>query len=254
MKARTRHVEPELGAYVLGALDEQESARVEAHLRDCASCRRARTDYQSVADGLLHSLRSVRPPASLRSRLRQRIRPGAPASVYTRPGGRPNAYAVLSVALALAVVALGVFTWQTQNSLRLIESRFESAQAASSQQAQVDSVSLALLTYPGRQVALVTGDQAYGTVLFEPHLPMAVLNAWGLPDLDKSHIFQAWLVRPDGERVSAGVFVRDEGSPFTRVLLEMPEPASQYVGLGVTVEPQGGTSTPTGTRILQADF
>ena len=118
----------------------------------------------------------------------------------------------------------------------------------------MDAVSIALLTYPGRQVALVTGEQAYGTVLFEPRLPMAVLNAWGLPALETDRIFQAWLVRPDGERVSAGLFMREEDSPFTQVLLDMPEPASHFVGLGVTIEPQSGSLAPTSPRILQADF
>ena len=67
MKARTLHVEFELGAYVLGALDAPDAARVETHLRTCGSCQRARAAYQDVADGLLSAPRPMRPPASLRS-------------------------------------------------------------------------------------------------------------------------------------------------------------------------------------------
>jgi anti-sigma-K factor RskA len=83
---------------------------------------------------------------------------------------------------------------------------------------------------------------------------MAVLNAWGLPEVGSAQVFQLWLIRPDGERVSAGLFVRDADAPFTRVLLDMSEPAKSFVGLGVTVEPLDGSPAPTGPRVLAADF
>jgi hypothetical protein len=138
--------------------------------------------------------------------------------------------------------------------LHRVESRFEAAQAALDQRAQVDSVSLALLSYPSRQVAMVTGEHAYGTMLYEPRLPMAVLNAWGLPDLEENQAFQIWLRQPDGTRVGAGLFQRDDRSPFTRVLLEMSQSASNYVEMGVTIEPNGGSPAPTGPRVLHCDL
>ena len=87
-----------------------------------------------------------------------------------------------------------------------------------------------------------------------PRLPMAVLNAWGLPEVGSAQVFQIWLVRPDGERVSAGLFVRDADAPFTRVLLDIAEPVKDFVGLGVTVEPLDGSPAPTGPKVLAADF
>jgi anti-sigma-K factor RskA len=249
MKAASRHVDQELGSYVLGALEPPETVRVEAHLQGCARCRAARDGYQEVADGLLYTLRPQAPPPGLRSQLRRRIQPARP-----RAAGRPSAYAVLSSALALAIVALAILTWQVQSSLHRVESRFEAAQAALDQRAQVDSVSLALLSYPSRQVAMVTGEHAYGTMLYEPRLPMAVLNAWGLPDLERDQVFQIWLRQPDGTRVSAGLFQRDDRSPFTRVLLEMSQSASNYVEMGVTIEPNGGSPAPTGPRVLHCDL
>ena len=255
MTARGRHVEPELGAYALGALELQEAARVDAHVRQCRRCRLSLDQYQAVAEGMLHSPRPLPPPLSVRAELRQRLLTrGTGRAGSTRPSLRTIPSPILSGLLVMAVVALSLVALQMQTSFRRVEDQVRAAQEAQEERARVDGVSLALLTYPARQVAMVSGDRAYGTFLFEPRLPMAVLNAWGLPEVGSAQVFQLWLIRPDGERVSAGLFVRDAEAPFTRVLLDMSEPIKSFVGLGVTVEPLEGSPAPTGPRVLAADF
>lgn len=255
MTASSRHVEPELGAYAVGALEPHEAARVDAHVLHCRRCRLSLDRYQAVAEGLLHAPRPLPPPASVRANLKRSLATGGTGHVRRiRPNLRAIPFAAVAGLLVLSVVALGLVAWQMQMSLRRVENRVLAAQQAQDERARVDGVSLALLTYPGRQVAMVSGERAYGTFLFEPRLPMAVLNAWGLPEVGSGQVFQIWLIRPDGARVSAGIFVRDADAPFTRVLLNMSEPVESFVGLGVTVEPQNGSAAPTGLRVLAADF
>jgi anti-sigma-K factor RskA len=255
MTGMGRHVESELGAYALGALELREAARVDAHVRQCRRCRLSLDQYQAIAEGLLHGSHPLPPPMSVRAELKQKL--VARASGFAgghRPGPRAISLATVTGLLVMAVVALSLVALQMQTSLRRVEDQVRAAQEAQEERARVDGVSLALLTYPARQVAMVSGDRAYGTFLFEPRLPMAVLNAWGLPEVGSAQVFQIWLVRPDGERVTAGLFVRDADAPFTRVLLDIAEPVQGFVGLGVTVEPQDGSPAPTGPKVLAADF
>lgn len=255
MTTSPRHVEAELGAYSLGALEPREAARVEIHLRGCASCRRSLDGYRAITEGFLHLPRPLQPPARIRSSLKARLGPdSSPRRTLHRPAWRPQRYSLLTGALAVAVAVLSAVTWQMATSLRDLRDQAAAAQEGIERRARVDGVSLALLTYPGKEVAMVSGDHAYGTVLFEPRLPMAVLNAWGLPELAPGQTFQTWLIREDGGRVSAGVFDRDPSAAFTRVLLDVTEPVAHFVGLGVTIEPAGGSAAPTGPRVLAADF
>jgi anti-sigma-K factor RskA len=255
MTAMGRHVESELGAYALGALELQEAARVDAHVQHCRRCRLSLDRYQAIAEGLLYGPHPLPPPMSVRAELTQRL--GARGTGFAgshRPSLRTIPLPAVTGLLVMAVVALSLVALQMQTSLRSVEDQVRAAQEAQEERARVDGVSLALLTYPARQVAMVSGDRAYGTFLFEPRLPMAVLNAWGLPEVGSAQVFQIWLVRPDGERVSAGLFVRDADAPFTRVLLDIAEPVRGFVGLGVTVEPLDGSPAPTGPKVLAADF
>ena len=186
MTARSRHVEPELGAYALGALELQEAARVDFHVRQCRRCRLSLDQYQAVAEGMLHGPRPLPPPLSVRAELRQRLLTrGTGRAGSTRPSLRTIPSPILSGLLVIAVVALSLVALQIQTSFRRVEDQVRAAQEAQEERARVDGVSLALLTYPARQVAMVSGDRAYGTFLFEPRLPMAVLNAW---EIGRAHV------------------------------------------------------------------
>jgi anti-sigma-K factor RskA len=103
-------------------------------------------------------------------------------------------------------------------------------------------------------VVLLEGESVGGTFLFDPDRRFAVLHMWGLDALDSSQEYQAWLVRPDGTRVSAGRFFADPDSWFTSAVLTSPGPVGEFSGLGVTIEPVGGSAQPTGPRVLSADL
>jgi anti-sigma-K factor RskA len=101
---------------------------------------------------------------------------------------------------------------------------------------------------------LLEGESVGGTFLYMPERRFAVLHMWGLDPLDAGEEYQAWFVRPDGSRVSGGIFAAEPESLFTSAVLTTPAPVGEFSGLGVTVEPAGGSLEPTGRRILSADF
>ena len=58
-----------LGAYALGALPEDERAKLERHLQECPSCRRELAELQAAVDVLPGAAPPVQPPPELRARI-----------------------------------------------------------------------------------------------------------------------------------------------------------------------------------------
>jgi anti-sigma-K factor RskA len=63
-----------------------------------------------------------------------------------------------------------------------------------------------------------------------------------------------WLISPSGDRVSAGTFRPENGWSYTAQSILAEQDLSQFTGLGVTVEPAGGSPKPTGPRLFKVDF
>jgi anti-sigma-K factor RskA len=77
-----------------------------------------------------------------------------------------------------------------------------------------------------------------------------VLIASNLPKLDNQRQFQCWIVRKKNPKiVSAGVFSPNDEN---HAVLEFEEPSviSDISLVEVTNEPRGGSSEPTGTKLL----
>ncbi len=243
-----RDIERLLPEYALGLLDAPERRRVEGHLGTCRACRQQLSGYQRTADGLLFAVEPVAPPARLRSRLQARI-------AARRP--RPSPWAVRppwltwsrAAGLALVAVLVGLNAYSLFTAIQI-----RREQRALVEQTAFDRTALALLTYPTSEVTLVSGDPGYGTLVYDPGFQIAVLYAWKLEPLPVGQAYQAWLIRPDGSRVSGGLFQSSDGEAFTRVILRAPGPLSEFVGSGVPVEPEQGRAQPTGPRVLSADL
>lgn len=76
-----------------------------------------------------------------------------------------------------------------------------------------------------------------------------VLVANNLAPLVPGHVYQLWLLPPNnGEAVPAGTFVPDERG-HASLFTPMP-PGMEASGFEVTVEPLGGTMTPTTKPVL----
>jgi anti-sigma-K factor RskA len=91
-------------------------------------------------------------------------------------------------------------------------------------------------------------------LVLNSELKKGVLFAWGLDTLDAAHTYQVWLIQPDGRRVSGGLFCPESDQPFVSVIIPSSRPFTDYTGLGITVEPSGGSPGPTGPRVLGTQF
>ena len=239
--------ERQLAAYALGALDSEERRQVEAHLDGCERCQAALASYESVAEGLLHASDPQPPPRAIRSRLSKQL-----GKTTELPRWRSALRTVPGTGLALG---LGLILLLTVNLGFLIQTQrlLEQGRGAQAQQ-QAGQTAVAIASYPSSQVALIEEDGVRGTLVYEPSLPVGVMYVWGLQPPPEDQSYQTWLVDAEGQRMSAGLLAFGADPGFSWLMIEAPKPMAEFIGLGVTLEPAGGSAVPTGPRILGTDL
>jgi len=231
-------------AYALGALDAEDIPALESHLRTCASCRTELAGYRLVSESLLTAIPPKQPSAALRKCLQSRL-PGAQRSSPPRV-----TWSLSRFAMGFAVIALLVLNLISFAQLRQVQSQ----QASLLNQVEDAQVALGMLASPNVQMLSISGESASGTLLLDKENNKAVLIAQNLPALTEDWIYQIWLVKADGGRVSAGWFRPESGQAYTTKAISGTQMLSDYLGIGVTVEPAGGSDHPTGQRVFKVDF
>ncbi|MFD8290051.1 anti-sigma factor domain-containing protein [Streptomyces lavendulae] len=260
-------------AYVLDALAEPERAAFEAHLETCPDCAREVREFAATA-ALLGTAVAVEPPPALRGAVLRRIRelpagtepepgaarrpdpdagpwagpgagpePGATrgpgpgpetgAARHRAPRGRGWARWALAACLAVAAGLGGVAAWQYQRA----DTAREQARAAEAREAALAGV----LSAPDARLA--SGripDGGTGTVVLSRERDRAVFVPSGMAAPPAGRVYQLWFAGPGGMR-PAGLM--DPARPGAPALLAGPVGAA--TGIGVTVEPEGGSAAPT---------
>lgn len=227
-KMKDNHEELDLlPAYALGSLDAEESDRVRKHIARCRACREELASYQEVTGRLALAVPEQDPPPWLESRIMEKVlstrrRRSFPEFLGMR---RP---ALAAVAAAL-IIALGA------GNIYLLTRPFQSPELV-----------------PGLVTVVLkgTGDtrEAYGTIMLDRDDNRGVLAVHGLAPLGASSAYQLWIIRQD-ERRSGGVFtVTPDG--YGSLQLTVPAEFTGYTGFGISIEPAGGSASPTGARVM----
>jgi anti-sigma-K factor RskA len=229
-------------AYALDALDDRERRRFERHLRRCPDCAREVREFTEAATALAMAV-AVRPPPGLRNRVLAAIevtrqlpplvaQPRARLSLPSSPWV-PRLATAMAVAGVAAAVTLGLVQVSTQR-------RLDTAQA------QNQAIASVLAAPDARIKAAATSVGGTATVVLSYSEKKLVFTGSGLPALPGSEVYELWLISPVGAR-SAGLLPGPVNGSISPVL------ASGLVSddkVGVTVEPAGGTSSPTTTPIV----
>ena len=225
-----------LPGYSLGILEEEEKNEVREHVAACAACRAELASFREVAGRLAAAAPLRDLPPELEARILRGIGTLRATRKVTTP--RRNAssrrrapWPALTAIAAMFAMALGVgnllqWTGVLQPPLRGKQPRLTTALLSG------------------------TGDarNAYGAIVLDPMDNKGVLAVTGLQGLDSGHQYQLWLIK-DGQRRSGGVFSPDaEG--YGSMLLTVPGDFKDFHSFGVTVEPRGGSDSPTGARVL----
>jgi anti-sigma-K factor RskA len=227
-----------VGLYVVDALDEDDRARFEAHLADCAACQQEVAEFQATT-GRLSQLVAERPPASLRAAIMERVAstpqesPARPADELAARRRSPMRLVAPALAVAAAVIAL------------LLGIGWISSHRALDRQEAISAV----LTAPDAKSVDLDGGPGTMRVVYSPTLDRSVVVADGLADLPSDSTYALWFIGPGGPE-EASLF-RTSGGRATQVLSRTPE---GYQALGVTKEPTGGSATPTQPILLQGQL
>jgi anti-sigma-K factor RskA len=219
-----REYSDSLAPYVLGALPEEESARVRRHLVDCRECRAEFEWLRVAADALPGSVQPIDPPPELKARIMRAVeseaellraagaaadrpQPRRPSirwrwlpTGWLRPGLALGAAGLLALGLVLAFTGGGPGT------------RTIPAHVSGPGQIQASVV--------------VRGGRAQ-------------LAVTGLPSPGTGHVYELWVQPGQGPPRPAGTFVVRSGP------VEVERRVKHGDLVMVTIEPGLGTQAPT---------
>lgn len=247
------------GAYAVDALLPEERARFDGHRSACAACRREVAELQATASYLATLLERTPPPALRRRVLDEvdRTRQVAPLTRRAVPqdladrsttagAGAPRRGARgpawwWSGGLVAAAAALG--------AVLVVGPSLPGAGAPDGRQdpAVTGPSVTGIMAAPDADELTATGpDGAFARVLLSVSRGEAVLVAHGLEPAPAGHAYALWLI--DEERARpAGMLDVDVAGRGERLL---EGDLDRAVAIGVTVEPEGGTSQPTSEPVL----
>jgi hypothetical protein len=234
-------------AYALDALDENEAARVRAHLPTCTTCRRALEDYRRVNEGLMHVAPQVEPPPALKARTLGPLEGTALADGTRQPSPvlrqRWNWGAIAAgLAFALALVALAVSLGQSSQVARELAEQRDLI------------VVIAYADGPAQTIhGTAAAPLALGKLYADPDFGTAALIAVNMPPLSPGDTYAVSFLQSDGLQVSAGTFRVDaQGSGW---LLVRPPGALDAYRTVIVTHQRGGNGPPIeGEIILQAEL
>lgn len=248
MTEEHNHFHDNLAAYALGALDAEEMRTLDEHVASCQECQQELAEYQTISDNLLTALPPQVPPPALKRRLAAQLNrtevPARTSRTWSLP--RLSFKQMATVAAFLLLLGLNLFSTMQIRDL-------QRQQAELTQRLDVGQSAIAMLAYPETQ-KLPVSEGVAGSLLIDPDEKTAVLFTWDLPELGENETYQIWLIDSQGNRVSGGLFVPDAAQTYTSAKVISLLPLSEFVGLGVTIEPWGGSSGPTGPNILKVNF
>jgi hypothetical protein len=268
-------VRDHLDAWALGALEPEEAAAVEAHLRDCPDCRALAAQRAGVASRLPEALAAASPhqlPPALRERVLDAVRATPADTMAVVPGSSgpddtlatpppvsldaardrrrlPRVPTWLGAAAAVLVLAVaigwGFHLSQALGHERALREEFEGL---------VDRQEIVLEVIDSRNTVKLflrppegSGSNAYGKLFTRTDMEHVVVMAARLPAPPDGMAYHLWLTR-DGTTSLAGVLNTNEQG-FGMLVFDAPVDGPVYEAVEVTLQPTGSTEK-SGTTVL----
>jgi anti-sigma-K factor RskA len=206
----------DIGAYLLGALDDRERREFERHADTCAECQEELERLRPAADALPASVEQVAPPPGLKARLMAEVEP------ERRPARRPERArrrlrwlrpALVAAAVGL-LVGIGVSQLGGDEDTRTVAATVDEAMPRAGGDLEIQDDS-------------------------------ATLRLHDMPDLGGRRVYQVWL-QQDDRLVPARTF---EVGASGRGDVDLRD-VGDADGVYVTREPRGGAQVPSEDPIV----
>lgn len=257
-----------IGAYAIGATDEEETRLVEASLEGCPEVAQELADYARLSIAL-HDAVPMRYDAPPAAQILAKLNPAqatpeaAPAKRAAPQEARTTAQAVprptrrnwwLAVAAVFAVGLVGVVS-----NLFWVNRVNELEQAQADLQAQINTrptpsqpfaVNLSPDEVHHRVLTATTAGLpgAEARVIWNSEIEVGSLFVTGLEPLPPNMAYQLWVVRDD-ETLSLGQFTVDD-SGVGILIFQSPEPIASFEAMGISPEPASGSDHPTHEHVV----
>ncbi|MGN9815179.1 anti-sigma factor [Streptomyces sp. SD11] len=243
------------GAYALHALSDEEREAFERHLAECEPCAQETAELSATAARLGLAVAVPPRPAMREDVLRQiatvrqegpTVRqegpagPALPHRTRTRSRGsrtRPLSRWALAACLAAAAALGGTAVWQHERAEDALEQARRADRGA-------DDIAAVLTAPDARSRTAKLAGGATGTVVVSDSRDRAVFMASGMAEPPRGRVYQLWF-DDDGTMRSAGLM--DPARTSQAVLMRGAVGGAS--GMGVTVEPKGGSEEPTSTPL-----
>lgn len=242
------HVLDFTAAYALGSLPVDEQRAVEEHCAACTACAADLAEMKGLAATLPLACEPMTPSAALKRRILAEARGDAAAGQALRNSQRrsvmpasANWWAGLAAAVFLAGVSLNV-------SAMIERSRMDAQSASASAQLSAMRDELALNKGAIAEIAAArkVWDMSGGTpshwwhcTLVQPFGSKPAMLVASMPAMPQGKTFQVWVIR-HGTVHNAGLVPAGKTS-----MMHMPMPVRKGDVVAFTVEPLGGSATPT---------
>lgn len=230
--------------YALHALPDDEVALFEQHLAVCESCRAEVAEVRETATRL-GTAESVPAPAELKARVMEQIRhvrplPPVPDELDVRSaiGWRrwfPRVAVGLAAAATVVAVALGVELYDTRQEL----------DAAQQHTAELSH----MLEAADVEIMTMSADDFGGMVILSRAQDAAMLMVHGMDDAPSGRVYQLWFMDESGAR-PAGFLPDADGD----MAMYAAHGVGDAAGLGMTLEPAGGSEHPTSDPVMMIDL
>lgn len=261
----------ELELYALGGMPELEAEALKAHVAVCGECAMKLAESRGSAALLSFAVKQEHPAGTIKAELLSRIHANraheedyawpVPAPERPETGGLRVGksarnktspwwnWIVVPAALLLALVSLAL-SYQNHKVSQALEKQRQAAQALLQEREKTEKLVGILAAADTVTVRLAPAAEAAGSgvVRYNARLGMLVYSAL-LPEVPAGKSYQMWLVPTVGSPINAGLLEKDARASTSVWLAQVPA-NTDAKAFAITVEPTGGSSQPTGPKVL----
>lgn len=162
-------------------------------------------------------------------------------------------FGMLAASIALAATIVGLFTlWQQNNTLNSQLAQLNKQQQATNDELARVRADRDILTAPDARTLQLSGTsvapQAHANLAYDKQTGRAILYAVNLPPAPTGKAYQIWYIA-DGKPLPGKVFKADTQGRAT-LRDNIPAEGRNATLFAVTLEPEQGTTAPTGEKYL----
>jgi anti-sigma-K factor RskA len=260
-----KKIEELLSFYALDALTDKEKELVEAYLVEHPEVRAQVGELQAAADTIPYGVTPVEPPRRIKNALMARVAVDISARSHVSEQkqasrSRERWWVNLFPAFSFAVATVAV-VWAVILNIQLSQLRNDVSALSDALVAQSNSLEQINAKLPQTPVSTVVTislkgtdarPQAQGQLIADPKSEAAVMVIAGLGPLEAGKTYQVWLIDAGGPK-SAGLLTVDVNGQGVLIVTSDSEIGS-FQSLGISVEPAGGSSQPTGDIVVLSDL